>query len=259
MRLTLFSIVWFVALGAFAQQRKEITLSDNWQFSHDRHTWESVSVPHDWAIAGPFDKQWDLQKVAIEQNGEKEATEKSGRSGALPWIGEGFYQRTIQIPAGCRHAELLFDGAMSEPTVFLNGQKAGYWAYGYNTFRVDITPYMKIGENQLEVHLKNVEESSRWYPGAGIYRPVKLITTGENWIDPWKTFIRTSELKDDKAVVDVTVGCGSPLDGYLGFEVELRDAQGKLVGHEHCSTINNDGCSELDCNRLWLVSSCHRH
>ena len=245
MRLTLLSIVWFVALGAFAQQRKEITLSDNWQFSHDRHTWESVSVPHDWAIAGPFDKQWDLQKVAIEQNGEKEATEKSGRSGALPWIGEGFYQRTILIPADCRHAELLFDGAMSEPTVFLNGQKAGYWAYGYNTFRVDITPYMKVGENQLEVHLRNVEESSRWYPGAGIYRPVKLITTGENWIDPWKTFIRTSELKDDKAVVDVTVGCGSPLDGYLGFEVELRDAQGKLVGHEHCSTINNDGCSEL--------------
>ena len=245
MRLTLLSIVWFVAMGAFAQQRKEITLSDNWQFSHDRHTWESVSVPHDWAIAGPFDKQWDLQKVAIEQNGEKEATEKSGRSGALPWIGEGFYQRTILIPADCRHAELLFDGAMSEPTVFLNGQKAGYWAYGYNTFRVDITPYMKVGENQLEVHLKNVEESSRWYPGAGIYRPVKLITTGENWIDPWKTFIRTSELKDDKAVVDVTVGCGSPLDGYLGFEVELRDAQGKLVGHEHCSTINNDGCSEL--------------
>ena len=238
-----------------AQQRQEITLSDNWSFSHDRQTWESVSVPHDWAIAGPFDKKWDLQMVAIEQNGEKEATEKSGRSGALPWIGEGHYRRTIHIPADCPHAELVFDGAMAEPTVSLNGQEAGYWAYGYNTFRVDITPYMKAGDNLLEVDLKNVEESSRWYPGAGIYRPVKLVLTGEGWIDPWKTFIRTTELNGNQAVVDVTVGCGSPLDGGLGFDVELRDAQGKLVGHEHSSEVDNEGCSQLrftvDQPHLW--------
>ena len=238
-----------------AQQRQEITLSDNWSFSHDRQTWESVSVPHDWAIAGPFDKKWDLQKVAIEQNGEKEATEKSGRSGALPWIGEGHYRRTIHIPADCPHAELVFDGAMAEPTVSLNGQEAGHWAYGYNTFRVEITPYIKAGDNLLEIDLKNVEESSRWYPGAGIYRPVKFVLTGENWIDPWKTFIRTTELNGNQAVVDVTVGCGSPLDGGLGFDVELRDAQGKLVGHEHCSEVDNHGCSELqftvDQPHLW--------
>ena len=161
MRLTLLSMACLVVLGTFAQPRQEVTLSDNWSFSHDQQTWENVTVPHDWAIAGPFDKKWDLQMVAIEQNGEKEATEKSGRSGALPWIGEGYYKRTIQIPAVCQHAELMFDGAMAEPTVFLNGQKAGYWAYGYNAFRVDITPFMKAGENLLEVHLKNVEESSR--------------------------------------------------------------------------------------------------
>ena len=255
MRLTLLSIAWFVALGSFAQQRKEITLSDNWLFSHDQQAWESVTVPHDWAIAGPFDKKWDLQTVAIEQNGEKEATEKSGRSGALPWIGEGYYKRAIQIPADCKHAELLFDGAMSEPTVFLNGQKAGYWAYGYNAFRVDITPYIKAGENLLEVHLKNVEESSRWYPGAGIYRPVKLITTDDDWIDPWITFIRTVELNVNKAVVEVTVGTGSTLDGFLAFEVELRDANGHLVGHEHRSKVNNLGKANMlftvDNPKLW--------
>ena len=255
MRLSLLSIAWFVALGSFAQQRKEITLSDNWQFSHDQQTWESVTVPHDWAIAGPFDKKWDLQKVAIEQNGEKDATEKSGRSGALPWIGEGYYKRMIQIPTECKHAELVFDGAMSEPTVFLNGQKAGYWAYGYNAFRVDITPFMKAGENLLEVHLKNVEESSRWYPGAGIYRPVKLITTGDDWIDPWKTFIRTTELNGVKAVVEVTVGTGSTLDDFLAFEVELRDANGQLVGHKHNSEINNLGKANIvftvDAPKLW--------
>ena len=255
MKLSLLSIAWFVALGSFAQQRKEITLSDNWHFSHDRQTWESVTVPHDWAIAGPFDKKWDLQKVAIEQNGEKDATEKSGRSGALPWIGEGYYKRMIQIPTECKHAELVFDGAMSEPTVFLNGQKAGYWAYGYNVFRMDITPFMKAGENLLEVHLKNVEESSRWYPGAGIYRPVKLITTGDDWIDPWKTFIRTTELNGDKAVVEVTVGTGSMLDDFLAFEVELRDANGQLVGHKHNSEVNNLGKANMvftiDTPKLW--------
>ncbi len=234
-----------MAVTALAQNRQETTLTEGWLFSQDQQTWQNVCVPHDWAIAGPFDKKWDLQKVRIEQNGEKEATEKSGRSGALPWIGEGHYKRNIQIPAGCKHAELIFDGAMAEPTVYLNGQKAGYWAYGYNTFRVDITPMMKAGDNLLEVHLKNVEESSRWYPGAGIYRPVKLIITGDDRIDPWKTFIRTTRLSSSQAVVDVTVGTGSPLDAHQGFEIEVRDAKGKLVGHEHCSEISNSGEANL--------------
>ena len=234
-----------MAVTALAQTRQETTLTEGWLFSQDQQTWQNVCVPHDWAIAGPFDKKWDLQKVRIEQNGEKEATEKSGRSGALPWIGEGHYKRNIQIPAGCKHAELMFDGAMAEPTVYLNGQKAGYWAYGYNTFRVDITPMMKAGDNLLEVHLKNVEESSRWYPGAGIYRPVKLIITGDDRIDPWKTFIRTTQLCDRQAVVDVTVGTGSPLAAHQGFEIEVRDAKGKLVGHEHCSEISNSGEANL--------------
>ena len=245
MRTKLLSLACLMAVTALAQTRQETTLTEGWLFSQDQQTWQNVCVPHDWAIAGPFDKKWDLQKVRIEQNGEKEATEKSGRSGALPWIGEGHYKRNIQIPAGCKHAELMFDGAMAEPTVYLNGQKAGYWAYGYNTFRIDITPMMKAGDNLLEVHLKNVEESSRWYPGAGIYRPVKLIITGDDRIDPWKTFIRTTQLSSSQAVVDVTIGTGSPLAAHQGFEIEVRDAKGKLVGHEHCSEISNSGEANL--------------
>ena len=186
--------VWIMALAAMAQPRQTISLCGEWQFSCDKQTWETVSVPHDWAISGPFDKKWDLQVVAIEQNGETEATEKSGRSGALPWIGEGHYKRTFTIPEGFSgHAELLFDGAMSEPTVSVNGQKAGYWAYGYNTFRVDITSFVKPGENLLEVDLQNVEESSRWYPGAGIYRPVTLILTPQKpRIDDWGITVTTT-------------------------------------------------------------------
>ena len=245
MRRKLLAVSLAAVFSASAQTRQEITLSDNWSFSHDKQSWETVCVPHDWAIAGPFDKKWDLQKVAIEQNGEKEATEKSGRSGALPWIGEGYYKRTIAIPADCQNAELVFDGAMAEPTVFINGQQAGYWAYGYNAFRVDITPYMKTGDHLLEVHLKNVEESSRWYPGAGIYRPVRLITTGKDYIDPWKTFIRTTALTTGQATLQVTVGSGSSASADLAFEVELRDAQGKLVGHQHTSPVSDKGEADM--------------
>ena len=195
-----------------------------------------MSVPHDWAISGPFDKKWDLQVVAIEQNGEKMPTEKSGRSGALPWIGEGHYKRNIFIPADFKgHAELLFDGAMAEPTVTVNGQKAGYWAYGYNAFRVDISKLVKPGANLVEVDLQNVEESSRWYPGAGIYRPVTLMLKGENWIDPWKTYIRTTAIEGNRATVEVTVGTGSKTTEGMAFEVELRDQKGRIVDHRHQS------------------------
>lgn len=233
------------ATTASAQQRYETTLSNGWRFSHDKQTWQTISIPHDWAIAGPFDKKWDLQVVAIEQNGETEATEKSGRSGALPWIGKGYYQRTITIPENCKHAELVFDGAMSEPTVWFNGILAGHWAYGYNTFRVDITPFMQAGDNQLEVDLQNVEESSRWYPGAGIYRPVKLILTGSSWIDPWKTFIRTTKLAANEAELAVTVGTGNALDGGLSFVVEILDAEGQLVALESNDNVNCEGTADM--------------
>ena len=103
MKLRLFIIAMCSTLVAMAQPRKEVNLSQ-WQFSHDGKTWEQVTVPHDWAISGPFDKKWDLQMVAIEQNGEKEATEKTGRSGALPWIGEGRYRTSFSVPAGYQHA-----------------------------------------------------------------------------------------------------------------------------------------------------------
>ena len=259
MKHQLLTAALLAALCANAQTRQETTLSDNWQFSHDKAAWTSVSVPHDWAIAGPFDKKWDLQKVAIEQNGETQATEKSGRSGALPWIGEGHYRRKLTIPEGCQRAELVFDGAMAEPTVSINGQKAGYWAYGYNAFRVDITPYVKAGKNLLEVDLKNVEESSRWYPGAGIYRPVTLLLTGKDYIDDWKTFIRTTALNGDKATIDVTVGSGSQQGPTQGIEVELRDAKGRLVGHEHVSKTGADGeyhmTFTIDHPQLWSPES----
>ena len=187
-----------------AQSRKVINLP-SWDFSRDGKSWQQVAVPHDWAISGPFDKKWDLQMVAIEQNGEKEKTEKSGRSGALPWIGEGMYKMNLQLPKGYKRAVLVFDGAMSQPVVKVNGKEAGRWAYGYNAFRIDITPYVQFGgkKNLVEVHLNNVEESSRWYPGGGLYRPVSVELYGNENFSTWDTFVRT--LKADKQEAEVEV------------------------------------------------------
>lgn len=221
-----------LALSANAQQRKVVDIK-TWQFSQDSINWKSVVVPHDWAISGPFDKKWDLQNVAIEQNGEKQKTEKTGRSGALPWIGQGFYRTTINIAMVPERAILCFDGAMAEPRVSVNGKYAGYWAYGYNAFRLDISKLLKKGENTIEVHLQNVEESSRWYPGAGLYRPVKLITTSKEAIDAWGTYARTVSLTKKEATIDVAtkiVGRGSD---NLAVEVALVNPKGyeEIAGH----------------------------
>ena len=202
MKLKLLVAALLLSQTTIAQIRREINLK-SWEFSRDQQSWTKVDIPHDWAIAGPFDKKWDLQKVAITQNGETEATEKSGRSGALPWIGEGWYKTSIEVPAGYESAELVFDGAMADPYVNINGQEAGHWAYGYNAFRVDVTPYIKSGKLDINVHLNNREESSRWYPGAGLYRPVTLILKQKAHFDDWSLYARTISLEKDKAVVEV--------------------------------------------------------
>lgn len=239
-----------------AQQRKVTTLADGWLFSRDKLTWQQVSVPHDWAINGPFDKKWDLQTVAIEQDGETEATEKSGRSGALPWIGKGHYKTTITLPEGYGHAELLFDGAMSEPVVKVNGKEAGRWAYGYNAFRVDITPYAKAGRNTVEVDLQNVEESSRWYPGGGIYRPVKLIVTSKTRLNEWEGWFRTEKISSKKA----TLNMSAKVDGYENagntkVRFTLTDANGNTVYEETLPITPADGratvTGEVESPQLW--------
>ena len=226
--------VALMALSMVAQSHREITLSEGWQFSRDNEHWQEVTVPHDWAIGGPFDKKWDLQVVAIKENGEDVATEKSGRSGALPWIGKGYYKTTFTVPAGYKHVQLVFDGAMADAHVYVNGHLAGHWAYGYNAFIVDASPYIHPGEtvNDLEVRLENKEESNRWYPGGGIYRPVKLLMTqGINALDTWGLYVRTLSIDADKAtlLVEHQLDAGSSLDWDYELAVTLTDASGNAV------------------------------
>ena len=218
-----------------AQSRKVINLP-SWDFSRDGKAWQQVAVPHDWAISGPFDKKWDLQMVAIEQNGEKEKTEKSGRSGALPWIGEGMYQMKWTAPKGYKRAVLVFDGAMSQPVVCVNGKEAGKWAYGYNAFRIDITPFIQFGKsNLIEVHLNNVEESSRWYPGGGLYRPVSVELYGNENFSTWDTFVRTLKADKQEAEIEVNV----LLEGKIGKSgktvIALLDEAGTKVAEQTIS------------------------
>ena len=212
---------------AFAQ-RQEVLLEKGWEFHKGAEgRWQKVSVPHDWAISGPFDRANDLQVVAITQNGETEASEKTARSGGLPWAGEGVYRTKLSIPEG-RHAELLFDGAMSEAHVLLNGRELAFWPYGYNSFSVDLTPAAKPGENLLEVRLHNREQSSRWYPGAGLYRNVHLILTGETRIPVWGTYITTPEVTPERAMVAVRAEIAGPLDGVTVF-TEILDGAGNRI------------------------------
>ena len=223
MKLKLLFVALFLSQLLVAQTRREIHLT-TWEFSRDNKVWNKVQVPHDWAIAGPFDKQWDLQRVAITQNGETEATEKSGRSGALPWIGEGWYRCRVEIPEGYEAAELVFDGAMAEPRVTINGQDAGYWAYGYNAFRVDVTPFLSAGSRlDISVHLQNKEESSRWYPGAGLYRPVKLVLMQKTHLDDWSLYVRTMSIEGDQAVVEAEARVVNPVKGVAQFFLKGPD------------------------------------
>ena len=234
--ITFVSLALALSTMCQAQSRKVINLP-SWDFSRDGKSWSQVAVPHDWAISGPFDKKWDLQMVAIEQNGEKEKTEKSGRSGALPWIGEGMYKMNLQLPKGYKSAVLVFDGAMSQPVVNVNGKEAGRWAYGYNAFRIDITPYVKFGgkKNLVEVHLNNVEESSRWYPGGGLYRPVSVELYGNENFSTWDTFVRT--LKADRQEAEVEVN--ALLEGKIGKSgktvIALLDEAGTKVAEQTVS------------------------
>ena len=233
--ITFMTLALALSTMSQAQSRKVINLP-SWDFSRDGKSWQQVAVPHDWAISGPFDKKWDLQMVAIEQNGETEKTEKSGRSGALPWIGEGMYKLNWTAPKGYQRAVLVFDGAMSQPVVTVNGKEAGKWAYGYNAFRIDITPFIQFGKkNLIEVHLNNVEESSRWYPGGGLYRPVTVELYGNENFSTWDTYVRTLKASKEKAELEVN----ALLQGKLGKSgktvIALTDANGKKVAEQ---TIN---------------------
>ncbi len=238
-RIPILLICLLLASSIFPQSRRVLNLED-WKFhkgdiknaqktDFDDADWKKVSVPHDWAIYGPFDKEIDKQIVLIEQNNEKAATEKTGRTGALPFVGVGWYRTALELPDELDHKKLLltFDGAMSNAQVFLNGELIGGRPYGYSYFYFDITDKIKPNqENVLAVRLENLPFSSRWYPGAGLYRKVQLIIKNDHSFEHWGNYVTTKLIDDTLARVQVRskVRADNPT-----LTVHLLDAGGKFV------------------------------
>lgn len=238
--------MWFLAAVAImalsalsAQTLRSDKLLTDWEFRRDHNVtanegWQAVRVPHDWAIYGPFARENDLQVVTVVQNLEKTATEKTGRTGGLPYMGKGAYRTTISVTkADSVRIVLLFEGAMSEARLFVNDREVYYWPYGYNSFWCDVTDAVMEGENRVHIQLENREQSSRWYPGAGLYRKVHQLTLPKIHVPVWGTYLTTPYVGDDYASVKLQ----TKIEGVQhGERVELhtviRDQAGRAVAEK---------------------------
>ena len=185
----------------------------------DDSSWQQINLPHDWAIEGPFTHSG------------------GGGMGRLPTAGVGWYRKKLDIPAADAGKSIFLDvdGAMSYATVWLNGQLVGGWPYGYASWRVDLTPYVKPGgENELAIRLDNPPNSSRWYPGAGIYRNVWLVKTAPVHVGHWGTYLTTPEVSSSSATVNlkVTVDNDSKQSANVSVATEIfaLDANGHKTG-----------------------------
>lgn len=156
----------------------------------DDSGWRALDLPHDWGVEGPF--RLDL----------------AGETGKLPWKGIGWYRKHFTLPAGDQGRQVFvdFDGAMAYARIWCNGEYVGTWPYGYSSFRMDLTPHVKFGgENVIAVRLDTEQWDSRWYPGAGIYRHVWLVRTNPVHVGHWGTYITTPEISDEAATVKLAV------------------------------------------------------
>lgn len=254
----------------FAQTKQ--TLQKNWKFTREDNSafsqstfndikWHNVTIPHDWAIYGPFDMENDIQRTAIKQDGQKDAIEHTGRTGGLPFVGVGWYRTTFDLPdfSNDKKVFIQFDGAMSNPEVFINGQKAGQWHNGYNTFFLDISNWVKNKNNSLAVRLDNLTQMSRWYPGAGLYRNVHIITKNKTHIPIWGVHITTLEIQSKFAKVDINTEFVSENIENIEVETEIFNPKGEKVAQSKVKssqyTSNNTIKQQIfiDFPQLWDI------
>lgn len=251
-KIFLSTISILAALSLFAQ-RSEQSLEKGWKFTKGEVSgaeqadfndsgWESVTVPHDWAIYGPFDVNNDLQNVAVKQNFETQASLKTGRTGGLPYVGIGWYRTTFESEPN-KNTTLVFDGAMSEARVYVNGKEACFWPCGYNSFHCDVTDLVNADgkNNVLAVRLENRPQSSRWYPGAGIYRHVRVVSTEKIHIPVWGTQITTPHVKDDYASVCLRTTILNSDKTLLTVTTDIIDSEGNVVASKTNKGIINHG------------------
>ncbi|NLZ04268.1 MAG: DUF4982 domain-containing protein [Phycisphaerae bacterium] len=225
-RIERFNADWLFVKG---EQAENVT-----QLDFDDSAWQAVHLPHDWAIAGPFNPS------------------ENGYAGKLPWRGVGWYRKTFRLDEADqgRRVYLDFDGVMAFPKVYVNGQLAGVWDYGYMSFRVDATPYVKFGEtNVIAVQADTRQHGTRWYPGAGIYRKVTMAICEPVHLAHWGTYVTTPQVTDASAMVRVRSTVDNHLDAEskATIEVILLDPKGKSVASGRRETnVPAGGATEVD-------------
>ena len=228
-----FNADWRFAQGPQPDQARQVEFDDA--------DWQPVRLPHDWAIAGPFNP------------------DEHGYAGKLPWQGVGWYRKTFTLYAADagRRVYLDFDGVMAFPKVYVNGQLAGQWDYGYTPFRVEATPYVKFGQDNLvAVEVDTRRQGTRWYPGAGIYRNVTLTLCDPVHLGHGETFVTTPQVTDEAATVRIETVVQNHRDSAEDATVRFRilDPDERLIAFSlYPQTISaNDSISlayELTVNR----------
>lgn len=244
--LCLSAIITVLLLPVSIFAREVITLQTGWKFNKgeiadaanpefDDSKWRTVSIPHDWAIEGP-----------VLVNGD-------GNTGKLPWRDQAWYRRTLELSPewNGKRIYLIFDGIMSNPQVYVNGKLAGKWDYGYNSFYIDITGFVRYnGKNQLAVFVDNRNHDSRWYPGAGIYRKVQMLITDPLHMGIWGTGVTTPVVKPNYAEVRVmnTVHNKSASSiEKVRLETVIVNAEGNEVARKDATAlIDAGGTKEIE-------------
>jgi beta-galactosidase len=223
------------AHAAEAPVRERISFNADWRFSKleagqrdpgeaavqagfDDASWRRLKLPHDWGIEGPFRQEYPND------------------TGKLPWWGTAWYRKHFTLPAtdAGRRIYLDIDGAMSNAQVWINGRNVGGWPYGYASWRVDLTPHVKPGgDNVIAIRLENPEASSRWYPGGGIYRNVWLVKTAPVHVAQYGTFVTTPQVTKQSATVSVEVTVdnhGPQTDVRVATDIYALDEAGRRTG-----------------------------
>lgn len=259
-KLVILTLCLFVSVSW--SQRETSSFNENWKFSRfgdmpdgsnktelkdidevgfDDSKWRTLNLPHDWGIEGPF--RVDLPN----------------QTGKLPWAGIGWYRKvfTTSLSDLTKKVFVEFDGAMSRTSVYVNGGYVGDWAYGYSSFRFEISRYLKAGENTIAVRLNNKPNSSRWYPGGGIYRNVRLVKTNATHIEHWGTFVTTPEVSAKEATVNIiTEIAGDKIDVQILHEIFTTGNHPEKVAEERVPYYK-PSTMKIQNPKLWDLETPH--
>ena len=281
MKKYLWIIVWMSCIGLSAWGQREVLNFDrDWRFARfglqadgsrrpepvspesyvfDDSDWRLLDVPHDWAIEGPFRQDLD------------------GYTGKLPWQGIGWYRKQfdVSVKDKAKQFYLDFDGAMANAEVWLNGKKVGERPFGYSSFRVNLTPYLLYGKkNVVAVRLNTEKFGSRWYPGAGIYRHVRLVKTAPVHVAHWGVFVTTPQVTPVQALVKVSVEVQNTLQSDVEgtfqvhiYELAKDDSPGRLVAESgkrplkllSGQTGTDSVALKLVSPKLWSIETTNRY